>query len=229
MGLLVPEAARVDIAEHLVGIPRTIGHYAVDMSLIAQLRREEVDGAAKVGRTHIRSCARAAIEVHIADSRGRNIRPGVVAGVVRVVEGDAVPGHGVIVVDEAAEVDLGLAVAYAVGVVADRAGGGLDDVSKVGHRRGVLRHIVAADLRARRSGVKQRLHRSKLRSDRRVGFSFNGDFLRDRSDRKLDRNGLVCACGNGNGTLDRRESRSRDFHGVGTSRYTGKIELALGA
>ena len=104
-----------------------------------------MNGAAEVGGADVGGGAGAAIEVHMADGRGRNVSPGVVAGVVRVVEGHAVPGHGVVVVDEAAEEDLGLAVADAVGGVADGAGSGLDDVGEVGYRRGVLSDIVAGD------------------------------------------------------------------------------------
>ena len=148
MGLAVQEGAGIDVAQDLVGVPGAVGSFEAHMGLVAQLGREEVNGAAEVGGGDIGGGAGAAVEVHMADGRGGNVSPGVVAGIVRVVEGHAVPGHGVVVVDEAAEVDLGLAVADTVGGVADGAGGSLDDVRKVGYRRGVLSYIVAGDFRA---------------------------------------------------------------------------------
>ena len=121
-----------------------------------------MNGAAEVGGTDIGCGAGAAIEVGVADGRGGDVSPGVVAGIVRVVVGYAIPGHGVVIVDEAAEKDLGLAVADAVRGIAHGAGGSLNDVRKVGHRGGVFIDVIAGDLRTGRAGVKHRLDRRKL-------------------------------------------------------------------
>ena len=116
-----------------------------------------------------------------------NVSPRVVARIVRVVEGHAVPRHGVIGIDEAAEEDFGLTVADTVGSVADGAGGSLDDVREVGHGRSVLADEVARDLGAGRTCVKHRFDRRHLRAERRVGFGFNHYFFRNRGNRKRNR------------------------------------------
>src|ERR1039458_3796829 len=92
--------------------------------------------AGEVGGTYIGSRTGAAIEVHIADGRRRNVGPGVVRGIVRVLEGNAIPGDGEVAVLETPEPGLGLPVADAVGAIADRARSCLGDVAEVGHRRG---------------------------------------------------------------------------------------------
>jgi len=60
--------------------------------------------------------AGAAVKIGPADPLGREEDPGVVCGGVGVVERNAVEGHGVLAVGEAAEISLAVAEARTVGL-----------------------------------------------------------------------------------------------------------------
>src|SRR5208283_3631625 len=91
-----------------------------------------MDGAAKRGRPDGGGSTGAAVEVDSANPLGWKEGPGVMGRSVGVVERNAVEVDVVVAVDEAAEVGLALAQAYAVGARGEGAGNDLDDFTVVG-------------------------------------------------------------------------------------------------
>ena len=134
----------------------------------------------KVRRPYIRGCARAAIEIYVADGRRRHIGPRVVRRIVRVLKGDAIPGCREITILETAEPRLGLSVANAVRALADGARRRLRNIAEVRHRRSELANVLTRDLRAWRCHIKQRLDCCQLRGQRGIAFGLDGNFLGNR-------------------------------------------------
>ena len=172
-----------------------------------------MDGAAEIGGSNVRSGSGAAVEVDVTDGGRGDVGPGVVAGIVGVVEGHSVPGHGVVVINKAAEEDLGLAVADTVSGVADGAGSCLDDVGKVGYRRGVFGNVVAGDFGAGGGSIEQCLDGCGFYGQGRVVFRLNNNFLGHRSECELEIEFLLAAV-DGDGPQLGTEARGADSQSV---------------
>ena len=67
-------------------------------------------------------------------------------GVVAVVEGNAIPGDVELSILKSAKIDRTLPKSHAVGVVADRTGGDVDDFGVVSRGRREIPDELAADL-----------------------------------------------------------------------------------
>ncbi len=187
--LMRTEHAGVVLAIEEERVEGAVGDLRLDGLLRRDLRREEIDGAA-VGRLADGGCeAGAAVEVYAANPEAGEEDPGVMGGIVAVVEGDAVPGDVEVAVLEAAEVDGALAEADAVGVVADGAGGDADDLGVVGVGCGEVPDVVAADDGLRLYGFKGSLGECVLGGDGVAGDVLHFDGFGDAAD--MQRNGYV--------------------------------------
>src|SRR5271156_1816642 len=91
--------------------------------------------AAIVGRADVRRGAGAAVEIDAADRLPRKEYPGVVGGVVGVLERNAVVRDGIFAVDKTAECGVALPQSDAVGADAEGTWNDLHEFRKVGNRR----------------------------------------------------------------------------------------------
>src|SRR5258708_7815677 len=74
-----------------------------DVGARLQVLRQEADRSAEILGTDGRRVAGAAIEIHAANPLPREEHPGVMRGIVGVLERDAIEGHRILTVFEAAE------------------------------------------------------------------------------------------------------------------------------
>ena len=135
------EVAGVVGAVEEEGVEGAVGEAAADVLLRSELLGEEMDGAAEGRGPNGGGSAGAAVEVDSADPLRGEEGPGVVAGGVGVVEGDAVEVDVVLAVREATEVGGALAEADSVGVGGVGAGDHLGELAVVGDGRGVVLNV----------------------------------------------------------------------------------------
>ncbi len=182
-GILAPKEPRVEFAQVLIGIERSVRLRTLDAHCVAQHGGEHVDRAAIICGADVGGSSGTAVEVDVADSRRRNVGPRVVGRVIGVLEGNPVPGHGVVAVGESAVVGFCLPVSNAIDAPRYGSWSGLGNVAEVSHWRSEVADVAAGDFGACRCCIEQRFDRGILHSDGRVCLRLDGHFLRDRCDR----------------------------------------------
>ena len=161
-----PELAGIIIQLQQVRGPRPVGFRHPDVLGGRHLFRLQVDRTAEIGGAHRGSRTGAAVEIDAADPLDRKIRPAMLRDAVGVLERNAVEGHRVIAVWEAAEKSLALAEPSSVGAEGIRSRCVIDVFAKVGDGRFKVPDEVATDFRFCRYCVKHVPGRRELRGQR---------------------------------------------------------------